>query len=76
MYNFEAFTNFKDEGHQLYWLEKELEEIERKGGTAIILSHVPNGHECTRQFGKRYHALMDRFQNIIRFSVAGHYHTE
>lgn len=45
-------------------------------GTAIILGHVPNLNECTRQYGRRFHALMDRFQNVVRWSVFSHIHAE
>lgn len=75
-YNFENFVTFTDRGHQLEWLENELTEIESLNGTAIMMAHVPDGPECTRQFGKRYHALMDRFQHIIRWGMYGHYHKE
>lgn len=75
-FNFENFVTFSDPGHQLEWLERELTEIENLGGSAIMLAHVPDGPECTRQFGKRYHALMDRFQNVIRWGSYGHYHKE
>lgn len=76
VYNFENFVTFSDPGNQLVWLENELEEIERSDGIAIMMAHVPDGPECTRQFGKRYHALMDRFQHIIRWGMYGHYHKE
>lgn len=75
-FNFENVVIFEDRGHQIQWLEKELEEIERLNGTAIMLAHVPDGPECSRQFGKRYHALMDRFQHIVRWGMYGHYHKE
>lgn len=60
-FNWNAFMHFQDPGNELNWLEQELEEIERNNATAIILGHVPNLDECERQFGKRWHALMDRF---------------
>ena len=59
--NWESFTTFEDPGNQLAWLHDELLAIEKANGTAIILSHVPNLEECNRQYGRRYHAIMDRF---------------
>lgn len=60
----------------LQWLEEELLALEKIGGQAIMLSHVPNIDECNRQYGRRYHALMDRFQTVIRFGVYAHIHQE
>jgi len=74
--NFETFAIFKDAGHQIQWLHNELLELEKVNGTAIILGHVPNLSECTRQYGRRFHALMDRFQHIVRWSVFSHIHAE
>lgn len=54
----------------------ELADVEAKGQHAIILTHVPNIEECTRQFGVRWQALMDRFNSVIIFSVHGHVHKE
>jgi hypothetical protein len=58
----------------LEWLTEELEQIEKNDGTAIILAHVPNIDECNRQFGRRYHSIMDRFQTVIRFGMYSHIH--
>ena len=32
----------------LEWLENELNHLEKIGGMAIMLSHVPNIDECSR----------------------------
>lgn len=56
----------------LLWLEQELAELERKEGGAIILSHIPNLDECNRQFGRRWHAILDRYQHVIKWGVSGH----
>ena len=42
----------------------------------MILSHVPNLDECNRQYGRRYHAILDRYQHIIRWSMYAHIHEE
>jgi hypothetical protein len=53
-----------------------LEELEKQEAYAIILAHVPNLDECTRQYAKRYHAITDRFQHVIRFGMFSHVHSE
>ena len=60
----------------LGWLTSELESIEKANGTAIMIAHVPNLDECNRQYGRRYHAILDRFQHIIRFGMYSHIHQE
>ena len=32
--------------------------------------------DCQHQFGTRYRALMERFQNVVRFGIVGHTHRE
>lgn len=39
--NWESIDVFEDPGGVLQFVESELEELERTGGTAIILGHVP-----------------------------------
>ena len=41
-----------------------------------MLAHVPNQDECTRQYARRYHAIADRFQHVIRFGMFSHVHSE
>lgn len=65
--NFDSFIRFEDPGNMLGWLEKELEAVEKVGGNAIILSHVPNLGECTRQYGRRFHAIIDKYNHVIRW---------
>lgn len=73
--NFYLIEERDDPGHLLQWLEGELKDIQENGGYAIIIGHIPPV-ECLHQFGARYHALLDRYQNIIRFSSFAHDHTE
>jgi hypothetical protein len=53
-----------------------LQEIEAEGGAAMLISHVPNSYECARQFGLRYHALLDKYQHVVRFQASAHVHQE
>lgn len=75
-WNWQQVVQFSDPGNMLQWLENELAELEKVGGAAIMLSHVPNINECNRQFGRRWHALMDRYQHVVRWSMTGHNHKE
>jgi hypothetical protein len=75
-FNWETITMYEDPGKQLEWMEKELGEIEANNGTAILLSHVPILDECNQQYGRRYHAIVDRFQHIIRWGMYAHIHKE
>lgn len=74
--NFESWTAFNDSGHQLEWFQNTLSELEATNGYAIVLAHVPNLDECTRQYARRYHAIVERYQHIIRFGVFSHIHSE
>jgi hypothetical protein len=74
--NFMGPFHFEDPGGMLGWIEEQLIAIEAEGGAAILIQHVPNYVNCLRQYGKRYHAILDKYQHIIRFQTAGHVHTE
>mmetsp|Transcript_9580 Transcript_9580/g.16091 ORF Transcript_9580/g.16091 Transcript_9580/m.16091 type:complete len:239 (-) Transcript_9580:49-765(-) len=60
----------------LDWLQKELLDLEAEGGSALIIAHVPNLNECSSQFGRRYHAILDRFQTVVRTTFYSHIHEE
>lgn len=75
-FNFEQMAQFYDPGEMLEWLEDVLADLERVGGAAILLMHVPNIDECTRQFGKRFHAIVDRYQTVIRWHMSAHIHQQ
>ena len=64
-----------DPGQQLQWLEDDLAHLEKQGGFAHIIAHIPP-NDCLHQFGLRYKALMERYQHIVRFSSMGHTHYE
>lgn len=74
-YNFNTWLikNRNDPGQQLSWLENELSQLESKGGFAIIIAHIPI-YACLSEYGRRYTALMERYQHIVRFSNFGHTH--
>jgi len=74
--NFDSFIRFQDPGNMLHWFEKQLERLEAEGSQAILVSHVPNKDECLRQYGRRFHALLDKYQHIIRFQITSHTHRQ
>ena len=66
--NWLIYKSRYDPGNQLKWLQNLLEELERDGEVAIILAHIPpSKKDCFYQWSIRYRALMDRFQNVVRF---------
>lgn len=50
-------------------------EIEAQEGLAIMMGHYTPVN-CQHEFGVRFRALMERFQNVIRFGIVGHTHEE
>lgn len=73
--NWHLFHSLTDPADHLSWLESELEELQKTGGSAIIISHIPP-IGFMHSFGARYRSLCDRFQDVIRFSMFGHTHSE
>lgn len=76
-FNFFLFSEMGGELGELEWLEDTLREMEKNGEKAIVIGHIPPGSaDCVEPFSRRYAALMDRFQNVVRTSVWGHDHVE
>ena len=72
--NWYVWGQREDPGKMFEWLAQELADTEAQGGLAFIISHyTPN--QCQHQFGSRYRALMERFQDVVRFTLHGHTHT-
>jgi len=75
--NFYLWTQRNDPGGVLAWLNQTLFEIEQRGEIAIIISHIPVADmTCIDAWAKRYQALADRYQHIIRYTIFGHVHKE
>mmetsp|Transcript_5282 Transcript_5282/g.4002 ORF Transcript_5282/g.4002 Transcript_5282/m.4002 type:complete len:239 (+) Transcript_5282:584-1300(+) len=49
--------------------------MEAKGEAAILIAHIPTGG-CLLSWGSRFQALVDRYQNVVRFGLYGHSHSE
>ena len=64
-----------DPGDQIAWLENELAEIEAAGGYAYIIGHI-YPKDYIEVWGGRYHALMERYQHVIRMGMFGHTHSQ
>jgi hypothetical protein len=45
-------------------------------GNAIVIAHIPPGDDCIHAWGERFRSLMDRYQNVVKFGLFGHTHTE
>ena len=76
-YNFNLLQARYDPGDQLDWLQKELASLDAVGGRAIIIGHVPPlFSECNHGWSVRYQALVERYQNVIKFGLFGHDHKE
>lgn len=75
LYNYAIWGEREDPGHQFAWLEQQLLDIEAAGGLAILMGHY-DPSDCQHQWGTRFRALMERFQNVVRFGMTGHTHNE
>lgn len=75
--NFHLIKNPTDPLGQIDWLVKELEDSEKLNESVYIIGHIPPGEwsflvECN----KRYNAILDRFENIIKGQFFGHTHND
>mmetsp|Transcript_7086 Transcript_7086/g.5342 ORF Transcript_7086/g.5342 Transcript_7086/m.5342 type:complete len:91 (-) Transcript_7086:142-414(-) len=49
-----------DPGDQLDFLVSELDQLEKVGGKAILISHIPIP-ECVHEWGARFRAIVERY---------------
>jgi len=49
--------------------------MEANGEMGILISHMPS-KSCLKSWSKRFQALLERFQHVIRFGLYGHSHDE
>ena len=77
-FNFNLFNSTKEQTKQMFkWLEKELEKAEKNEEFVYIINHFPlNGEFTLSECGKRFNALFDRYENIIRGIFSGHTHRD
>ena len=61
--------------NQIEWLRSELQKAEENGEKVFIIGHIPPGEwSFLTECNKRYNALQDRYQNIIRGQFFAHTH--
>ncbi|CAL8091474.1 unnamed protein product [Orchesella dallaii] len=71
--NFWLAYNPQDPNGQLEWLAHELWRTELRGEQVIIIGHVqPEG--CWPVWSEKFHAIVNRFEGIIRAQFYGHSH--
>ena len=59
------------------WLESELKKAEENDEFVFILNHFPlNGDFTLTECAKRFQALFDRYEYIIRGIFSGHTHLD
>ena len=75
--NVYLWAQMSDPGDQLVWLENVLKEMQQNGEVAVLIGHVPPASfDCLSEWSKRYNALLERYQDVVRVSFFGHYHIE
>jgi len=70
-----TFAELRDSNNQLDFLIKELLDIEKQDGRAILISHIIP-QECSHPWAVRFRAVVDRFQHTIALNFFGHSHAD
>jgi sphingomyelin phosphodiesterase len=75
--NWKLLANITDPGDQLEWLITTLREAEQLGHKAYIVGHIPPGRsDCVTDWGKRYNAIVDRFEATVKGQFFAHTHED
>jgi sphingomyelin phosphodiesterase len=75
IFNFYLIENPTDPFYQFSWLEHTLRKAEKSGEQVFLISHIPPGDtNYMSECGRRFRALIDRFQGIIKGQFYGHTH--
>jgi len=74
-YNKWVISVLADPNKQIGFLERELEEAEREGESAILIGHIPPA-EWTYTSSVMFQALCERYASIIKLNLFGHTHKE
>lgn len=77
-FNFNLLNSTKIHVKRMFeWLEEELKKAEKNKEFVFIINHFPlNGEFTLTECGKRFHALFDRYQYIVRGIFSGHTHLD
>ena len=75
--NFYFFRLHADPGNQLEWFEGRLKAARADGKGVWLASHITTGQgACFAEWGIRFRALTDAYQDVVRVHLAGHSHSE
>ena len=62
-----------DPANQLQFLNEQLLKVESEGKKAWIIGYMnPGSSKCNSKWARRYHAIIERFQAVVRFQLFGH----
>ena len=77
-WNYNLINSDKKASKEMFvWLEKELRQSEKNNEYVYILNHFPlTGSFSLEECSKRFIALYDRFEYIIRGVFSGHTHKD
>ncbi|TNV81201.1 hypothetical protein FGO68_gene7320 [Halteria grandinella] len=71
-FNLGLLKEKSDAGGQLNWLQIRLAQAKTDSMHVFIIGHIPPGSpQCNSQWSKRYHAIIEKYQGIIRFQAFG-----
>ena len=77
-FNFNLFNSTREHAKDMFrWLEKELQKAEQNEEYVYILNHFPlNADFSLTECSKRFQALYDRYEYIVRGIFSGHTHND
>ena len=77
-FNFNLFNSTKEHAKDMFrWLENELQKAEENEEYVYILNHFPlNADFSLTECAKRFQALYDRYEYIVRGIFSGHTHND
>ena len=77
MKNYYAFSDETNASEQLAWLRASLMELDRMGGRAIIIGHIPPGlwSGCWGEYSEEYEQVVSDFEDVILAQFYGHDHS-
>ena len=74
--NFYFFRFHGDPANHLQWLKERLEAARKDGKKVWLGSHFSSGMDCFSEWGIRFRAIMDAFQDVVLAHLIGHTHSE
>jgi hypothetical protein len=71
-----VYGQLSDPMGQFDFLLKELDDLEKQNGLAILMYHITPDDGCNHEFAVRMRAVLERYQHIIRLNMLGHTHLD